>query len=472
MLQCEDCRRHEYGGLLAVARRLEGCTYRHLGLAEAYVATYKPIHRLGRLHIALYGGDGCLLVGRILPLKRGLKLLLQISIRGEGKALRGLTLGVQRYKLARYILYGALCRGLELLPSAIAQFVNLRRLALATLVSRDAVQRVNIDKEYVVILVYQLDSLLCATILLQLDKASEAAHAVVNVHHVVAHLKGVKLGDGHLLVALYLATYAVALVAIEDLMVGIEADLKVVVDETLVKYDILRAELHGAASHLVKDIRKSLYLSLVVREYRGGVAALAVPAYVVGQHLEVAVEGWLRLCVEGYGVRSLALADVVAAKHQRLALKLLEESLARGDALRQALGILLALGRLQYLLAYVGYLTQYVVAIGHPPRSFSCEGGQRDTLRRARVAEHIRYDVYLVGTLGRELARDVETTQGVYDVAEEVNTIGLRLYVREYIHESSSYGVLSWLVDKVYTRKVVGCEPLYEARLLHRVAHG
>ena len=113
-----------------------------------------------------------------------------------------------------------------------------------------------------------------------------------------------------------------------------------------------------------------------------------------------------------------------------------------------------------------------MVAIGHPPRSFGCEGSQRDTLRRARVAEHIRYDVYLVGTLGRELARDVKTAQGVYDVAEEVDTIGLRLYVREYIHEASSYGVLSWLVDKVYTREVVLRKPLYEARLLHCVAHG
>ena len=47
----------------------------------------------------------------------------------------------------------------------------------------------------------------------------------------------IQLCDGHLLVALDLAVDPIALVAVENLMVGIETKFQVVIDETLMQRD-------------------------------------------------------------------------------------------------------------------------------------------------------------------------------------------------------------------------------------------
>ena len=71
VLQRQNGRGNQYGGLLAVAGGLEGGADRHLRLAEAHVAANEPVHRFGRLHVALHGLDGRLLVGRLLVTERG-----------------------------------------------------------------------------------------------------------------------------------------------------------------------------------------------------------------------------------------------------------------------------------------------------------------------------------------------------------------------------------------------------------------
>ncbi len=67
MLQGEDGSRHEDRDLLPVGRGLERGADGDLGLAEPDVAAHEPVHGLVGLHIFLDGGDGGLLVGRILP---------------------------------------------------------------------------------------------------------------------------------------------------------------------------------------------------------------------------------------------------------------------------------------------------------------------------------------------------------------------------------------------------------------------
>ncbi len=94
VLQCEYGRGHEHRRLFAVDSRLERGAYGNFGLAEAHVAAYETIHRLLRLHVALYGLRGALLVGRILPYERRLQLLLQVAVGREGEALRCLALGI------------------------------------------------------------------------------------------------------------------------------------------------------------------------------------------------------------------------------------------------------------------------------------------------------------------------------------------------------------------------------------------
>ena len=112
----------------------------------------------------------------------------------------------------------------------------------------------DIDKEDVVILVYQLDSLLSVAIFVELNKTSEATYAMVYMHDVVAHLEGVKLRYGHLLVALNLIAQAVALVAVKYVVVRIYADLEVVINEALVEHYILGTERYLVAANLVEDV--------------------------------------------------------------------------------------------------------------------------------------------------------------------------------------------------------------------------
>ena len=133
-----------------------------------------------------------------------------------------------------------------------------------------------VDEEHVAVLIYQLDRLVGTPPLRDADQPVEAPHAVVDVGHVVARAQLVQLGDGHLLVAPDLAVEAVALVAVEDLVVGVEAELAVVVDEALVQRERQRAHRGLTAADLVEDVLQTLGLHLVAREDEGLVAAQAV----------------------------------------------------------------------------------------------------------------------------------------------------------------------------------------------------
>ena len=113
--------------------------------------------------------------------------MLQVAVRREGESFRSLALGVEGDQFARNILDGLLGGVLEFLPSAVAQFVNLRRLAVARFVARNAVERMDVDEQHVAVLINQLDRLLHASVARgDLHQPVETPHPVVDVHHIVA----------------------------------------------------------------------------------------------------------------------------------------------------------------------------------------------------------------------------------------------------------------------------------------------
>ncbi len=65
MLISENCSGDEHGYLLAVHGCLEGCAYRHLGLAETDVAADQTVHGTFALHIGFHCLCGGELIGRI-----------------------------------------------------------------------------------------------------------------------------------------------------------------------------------------------------------------------------------------------------------------------------------------------------------------------------------------------------------------------------------------------------------------------
>ena len=123
----------------------------------------------------------------------------------------------------------------------------------------------DVDEEYVAVAVDQLDRLVRAPVLVDLDQTAEPPHAVIDMHHVIARFELVQLGDGHLLVAPDLAVDAVTLVTVEELVVGITAEAERMVDEPLVQRERHRREDHPAAADLVENILQAFDLGLVLR---------------------------------------------------------------------------------------------------------------------------------------------------------------------------------------------------------------
>ena len=123
----------------------------------------------------------------------------------------------------------------------------------------------DVDEEYVAVAVDQLDRLVRAPVLVDLDQTAEPPHAVIDMHHVIARFELVQLGDGHLLVAPDLAVDAVTLVTVENLVVGIEAQFQVVVHEPLVQRNGERPHGGLPAPYLVEDVLQAFDLGLVLR---------------------------------------------------------------------------------------------------------------------------------------------------------------------------------------------------------------
>ena len=446
MLQGENRRRHQHGDLLAVHGRLERCADRHLGLAEAHVAADQPVHRLVGLHVLLDGRHGRLLVGRVLPLERRLQLVLQIAVGRKCESLAGLAFGIEGDQLARNILDGLLGGVLELLPCAVAQLVDLRRLAVARLVARNAMERMDVHEQHVSILVDQFDRLVRLAVFVDLHKPVEAAHAVVDMHHIVARPQLVQLGDGHLFVAPDLAVDAVTLVAVENLMIGIEAQLQVVVHETLVQRHRKGPHDGLPASDLVKDVFETLDLHLVFREDIGRVPAQRIADHVVGQHLEILVELRLGSRIELYGRRGGTLRQVVAQGEHPAVRQIAEQCVTAGH---QAVDLLRTFHVGKRLAADIVHPTQHVIGVVEPIGRRVARKLHERHLRRPIAGIEVGNDLHPVEFVGRELARNVETADRVHLVAEKVDTVGFAFREGEDVHDTAAHRILARLIDEI-----------------------
>lgn len=99
------------------------------------------------------------------------------------------------------------------------------------LVLRDAVQRVDVYQQHVVVAVDELDRLVHLAVLDRPRQSPEAADAVVDVHDVIAYFQRVEFLNRQAFAPVQLAPDTVALVAVEYLVVGVEAVFRRMVDE-------------------------------------------------------------------------------------------------------------------------------------------------------------------------------------------------------------------------------------------------
>ena len=219
--------------------------------------------------------------------------MLQVSVGRECKSRGRLALGVERDQLTSNILDRLFGGVLQLLPSARTEFVDLRRLAVARFVARDAVQRVDIDQQHVAIAIDQLYRFEEFAIFDRLDQTAEASHAVIDVNNIVAHLQGVQLGHRKALIASNFATQTIAVVAVENLVIGIAADFQSGPHETLVQRQRQRRKAHRGASRLAENVGQTLYLRLVLRENIRCETLHRACRKIVGQQCKVLIESGL-----------------------------------------------------------------------------------------------------------------------------------------------------------------------------------
>ena len=233
------------------------------------------------------------MIGCILPLKRSLQSLLQITIGREGKTLARLALGVEGNKLSRNIFDRLLGGVFNLLPRSTTEFMHFWCILVATLVAGNAVQRVDIHKEDIAITIDQLYCLVHLATLLNLDQTAKATNAVVDMGDIVAHLQRVQLGNGHLLVTLNLTIYLVATITLEETMLGIERNFEVVVGEALVQSQACQLKLRTITPRSIEQTLQTLRLCPILRHQEGTIAHLVACNEFVGKHLEVLVEAVL-----------------------------------------------------------------------------------------------------------------------------------------------------------------------------------
>ena len=163
-----------------------------------------------------------------------------------------------------------------------------------------------------------------------LDQAVKASDAMVDVHHIITRPQLIQFGHGHLLVPLNLTVDAVALVAVKNLVVGIETQLQVVVDKTFTQSDGQRFDRRLSTAYLVEDILQTLHLHLIFREDEGTIIALCIANHIIGQQFEILVELRLGLGREADRGVCRTLGKVVAQDHQSAPLYIGQKSVSGG----------------------------------------------------------------------------------------------------------------------------------------------
>ncbi len=121
----------EHGGLLAVLDRLEHGPHRHLGLAEAHVATHQAVHGHLGLHVGLDLLDGARLVDGLGEGEGVLELALPRRVGREGVALHVQPAPVELDELLGDLVHRGARLGPRALPLRPAQAVQRGGLAPA-----------------------------------------------------------------------------------------------------------------------------------------------------------------------------------------------------------------------------------------------------------------------------------------------------------------------------------------------------
>ena len=466
MLEGQHGGRHEHRHLLGVARRLEGSTYGHLGLAEAHIAAHQTVHGSRLLHVHLHIIGRLQLVGRVFVEERSLQLMLQVVVGRESEPLLVSTACIEFDEVACDVLDAFLGAFLHALPRPCAQCAQSRRLAgVAAPVFGNLVKRVYGHVDHVAPLVDDAYHLLVAVARGHAHQSEELAHTEVDVHHEVAgfHLLQFLHGERHLSHAGGIRLEVVLMETVEYLVVGEETSLQVVVDEPLVECAVDRLERQGGRCEdivggRVEDILQPLYLFLAVGQDIESIPLGKMVLQRLREQRQVLMEQRLRCDMEGHRRIGFRLGSWSEGKPSELVYRL-DEILGteQGTLSLHFAGYLLALHLRGLLHAFgeclvgeavgidLGYGVAHIhIILHHDERIVGQELEERDT--PIGTCRQFGHDVYLLLLLLRQLALHLEGADGVDLVVEEINAEGQFAAKGIDIEDAPSDGELTWFV--------------------------
>ena len=485
----EDGRRHEHGHLLFREDALEGGAHGDFRLAEADVAADEAVHGLAGFHVALDVGRGLDLVGRRFVLEGVLEFLLELAVGRETEAFHEFAACIEVHELARN-LHDLLLHALFLVfPVLGTQTVELERVVLRGVDLLYLLEVGHGELEAVAALVLEQGAVHHAAVHLDADKAQVAADAVVLVGDKVAAVQRLDhqragYGAGNLALADLVG------VAVEDAGLGEEGDLVVfepealgnVADKVALYRQVLEIVLQAgqAALRRCHDVDSPAagvkifdFFCNGVGSGRGKVLFLEVdlvPVRGVGLdvgHVEARAHGEVRgelAHLEPEGARRRHLGFGAACVLVGGLVRLVELARRLGEH-----GKFLENERSARQVVQKARCKR-LVAIPAPPdvvHALAHQGGfplgDRELAHREQVDELLLFH--------GALAEDVEGTDGLHLVAEELDTDGVRVQEAVYVDDAAADGELAHAAHHGLLDKAVVQEPGPELGGLDDVAH-
>ena len=153
------------------------------------------------------------------------------------------ALGIQRHQVEGQLFQALLHLGLLLLPVAAAQTVQLGGLVGIADVALHPLQLLDGHIQLVVALILDEQIVPVGALALQVHRALVDAHAVILMHHIVAHLQ---VGEGGDALAGVFAGFGLAIARTVDVRVGHHGQLRLRPDEAV-------AQRHGQHQRLAED---------------------------------------------------------------------------------------------------------------------------------------------------------------------------------------------------------------------------
>ena len=228
--------------------------------------------------------------------------MLHVSVRRIGETFLLLARRIQTDEVTRNILHFVLRPLFEPLPSTRTQPCDGRFGTFTAFVLADTVEVMNRDEHVSAVAVVEFDHLLRLAVNRCSDESAELGDTVVGMNHIIAYLELVYLtqGDDCFAATRVLATHRHTVVTLENLMVGIAANLQSPVHESLMQRGVDAGERDRRFADRLKDSRKSVELFLLLGKDINRVALFDMLAQVVREQVELLVEHRLRHDIKGY----------------------------------------------------------------------------------------------------------------------------------------------------------------------------